>query len=754
MRKFKGICFSLLLNLLAIQLMACVYPVSLEKRVDNADQIAIGTIIQQQAYWDIDTSNIYTVYTVQTEAYLKGRSPYYYFDIILPGGIIEQDAQIMTPDASLRLNASYVFLLENIPTDKQVVLNTPNNFSNPVYRPYAYVQGSLEQINGFYKDYFGAKPISPATILAYIKNRTGFVPTRPDGRQLMGLSNPNPTITPSGFSRRKAISFKDGLGNAATTFHAGRIEDANDLIIEGSGFGTTPGTVKFTRSDDGGQSLINAYVEETDLISWTDTAIRLKIPQTAGTGVVEVYDNENTLVGSQEIFIEWSIKPIFSNYKNFVVDTRQFINFIDRNDLGGYTLTYNSTSGMSTNFAAKTAFERAVAKWHCATGVHWTVDSQSTREEVDADDISVIIFQEDMPVGVVAMTSSRYKASGSTKCDLEKTTWYLREFDMQFAHPDNMIDGLSWNYTDNPPAFNEFDFETIALHELGHAHGLGHINKPNSTMYFSIENGLNKRTLQKEEIAGGLYQMEQSLDDNCISSKQPMHRHDDFCGIQSAAFVQTSIKVYIEGYYEPANNLMRTALTEKELLPLAQPFNRTPFNYLGTEQITTLDPDIVDWLLLGIRDAVDYQQVLCNKAVLLKSDGTVVDVTGNTIITFDCVPPENYHLSVTHHNHLSIVTNGPIAMTADGTTYDFTTSSAAALGDNQLKVVEDVFVMHSGDFDCNGVINNEDYNIWKLNGAVLNIYSPADADGNGIINSLDYNLWKLNRSKIGMLEQH
>jgi len=325
---------------------------------------------------------------------------------------------------------------------------------------------------------------------------------------------------------------------------------------------------------------------------------------------------------------------------------------------------------------------------------------------------------------------------------------------MQFAHPDNMIEGLSWNFTDNPPAFNEFDFETIALHELGHAHGLGHINESNSTMYFSIENGANKRTLQQEEIAGGLYQMEQSLDDNCISSKQPMHRHSGFCGIQSTASAQASLKVYIEGYFEADNNVMRTDLAEKELIPLAQPFNKEPFNYPGTEQVTSVDSDIVDWLLLGVRDATDFQQILCSKAVLLKSDGTVVDTEGNPIINFDCVPPESYHLSVTHHNHLSVVTNGPIPMDGETTTYDFTTTGSAALGDSQLKAINSTFVMHSGDFDCNGVINNEDYNIWKLNGAVLNIYSPADADGNGIINSLDYNLWKLNRSKIGMLNQH
>jgi len=400
MRTFKGIFFSLLLNLLAIQVLACVYPIPLEERVENADQIALGTIINQASFWD----------------------------------------------------SSYVFLLEDIPNDKQVVLNAPNNFANPIYRPYAYVQGSLEQINGFYKDYFGAKPISKTTIIEYIKDKTGFVPTKPDGRHLFtGLSNPTPYIIPPRSQRRRTITFKDGLGNAATTFYAGCSEVEHELIIEGSGFGNG--------------------------------------------GLVEVYDSANNLVGSQEIVIDWSIKPIFSDYRSYEKNTRQFINFIDRNELGGYNISYNSTSGMSSNSAAKAAFERATAKWLCATGVHWTIDEQSTPEEVNADDLSVIMFLQDMPVGVVAMTASRYKASGNTRCSFENTTWYLREFDMQFAHPDNMLEGLSWNYSDNPPAFNEFDFETIALHELGHAHGLGHINSPNSTMYFSIENGANKRTI-------------------------------------------------------------------------------------------------------------------------------------------------------------------------------------------------------------------------------------------------------------------
>jgi len=85
------------------------------------------------------------------------------------------------------------------------------------------------------------------------------------------------------------------------------------------------------------------------------------------------------------------------------------------------------------------------------------------------------------------------------------TTWFLKEFDMQFVHPNNMIAGITWNYSTALPEITEFDFETIALHELGHAHGLGHINDSESSMYFSIENGASKRGIQSKELDGALY---------------------------------------------------------------------------------------------------------------------------------------------------------------------------------------------------------------------------------------------------------
>jgi len=81
--------------------------------------------------------------------------------------------------------------------------------------------------------------------------------------------------------------------------------------------------------------------------------------------------------------------------------------------------------------------------------------------------------------------------------------------------------------------------------------------------------------------------------------------------------------------------------------------------------------------------------------------------------------------------------------------YDFTNNINAAIGIEQMVLQGGKYMMYSGDYDCNGIINNIDFNNWKTNGATLNQYLNVDGDGNGIINNLDYNLWTRNRSKIG-----
>ena len=65
--------------------------------------------------------------------------------------------------------------------------------------------------------------------------------------------------------------------------------------------------------------------------------------------------------------------------------------------------------------------------------------------------------------------------------------WYVDEMDLVFNS------SMNWNFTENTPAVNEIDFESVALHELGHAHLLGHVNDINDVMHFSLGPGQQNR---------------------------------------------------------------------------------------------------------------------------------------------------------------------------------------------------------------------------------------------------------------------
>ncbi|MEM7040043.1 MAG: matrixin family metalloprotease, partial [Bacteroidota bacterium] len=96
------------------------------------------------------------------------------------------------------------------------------------------------------------------------------------------------------------------------------------------------------------------------------------------------------------------------------------------------------------------------------------------------------------------------------------TVWWADEIDMQFR-TDPPAGCCSWNFGPGASAFLEFDFETVALHELGHAHGLGHVIDPGAVMHFAVANGSDARFLSGNDIAGGLQKMILSTSPICFN---------------------------------------------------------------------------------------------------------------------------------------------------------------------------------------------------------------------------------------------
>jgi len=216
------------------------------------------------------------------------------------------------------------------------------------------------------------------------------------------------------------------------------------------------------------------------------------------------------------------------------------------------------------------------------------------------------------------------------------------------------------------------------------------------------------------------------------------------CGTEG---IKVQGRVMLEGFYDTYTNQMHQNLLQNNLVSSNNPYVHAPWNYKGVIAVASIPNNAVDWILVMSRDADG--KILGQSVGFLSNTGVLMDLKGN-----EGIPLPNgsgNYISVHHRGHMAVMSAS--AYNA-GTTYDFTSNTRQVMGNGQLKLVGKSYALHAGDFDANGVINNQDYNQWVSKSSLINQYLSADGDGNGVINNKDYNLWISNRSKIGHMPLH
>jgi hypothetical protein len=198
---------------------------------------------------------------------------------------------------------------------------------------------------------------------------------------------------------------------------------------------------------------------------------------------------------------------------------------------------------------------------------------------------------------------------------------------------------------------------------------------------------------------------------------------------------------------------MNKTLNTSSLLPLAQPFNAAPWNYSGTETLSVVPADAVDWVLVELRQATSpdlatSSTILAKRAAILKSNGTVVDLDGANPVLFEnssITEGNNLYIVVRHRNHLAIMSATGAILNSGVYSYDFTTGLSQAYGGGSgYKQVGAKFAMVSGDVDVDGNIFVSDFNTWAVGFGVMNGYLKADIDMDGSTFVSDYNKWAIN----------
>jgi hypothetical protein len=225
-----------------------------------------------------------------------------------------------------------------------------------------------------------------------------------------------------------------------------------------------------------------------------------------------------------------------------------------------------------------------------------------------------------------------------------------------------------------------------------------------------------------------------------------------------------NLKVFLEGAFNTATNLMATDLLTSNLIPLEQPFNpplpyygnNTPkWFYNGPGTASSLPADAVDWVLVELRDALSAESATSATSIakepgLLLSDGTVVSPNGVSLLGFNVVINDFLFVVVWSRNHLGIMSSSGFINPSGMVSYDFTTGAGQVYGTNGSKELSTgLWGMFSGDVNADGTINDADKTPagWNTEAGETG-YFGSDMNMNSTTDNVDKNdLWLPNYLK-------
>ncbi|MBK8565651.1 MAG: T9SS type A sorting domain-containing protein [Saprospiraceae bacterium] len=307
------------------------------------------------------------------------------------------------------------------------------------------------------------------------------------------------------------------------------------IKVTGNNFGTPlPGEFKpshmklgFTNAGPTATGADWCFPPERDFISWTDTEIVVRVPSINEDGDVQIYAGTGKLLiwdttegeecfgySPNDLYVPFCATNSALFYSS--TDNRESIpaKMINANGEGGYDIYFGDD--VLEIAGVEQAFGRALNTIRCAIKVNMVVKPKN--EIPNLAEACLVDLDNTLPVGV--FTTSAITNFEPEPCELVLTHTYVPQFDIYFSKYMRLIENdpvitLNW-YTgaDPDPAMDVLpnrDFETHALHELGHASLLRHTNNSGDVMH-SPHEGV-RRELNFNDLDGGFHTVELSATD-------------------------------------------------------------------------------------------------------------------------------------------------------------------------------------------------------------------------------------------------
>ncbi|MCD4697172.1 MAG: hypothetical protein K8S16_13125, partial [Bacteroidales bacterium] len=184
------------------------------------------------------------------------------------------------------------------------------------------------------------------------------------------------------------------------------------------------------------------------------------------------------------------------------------------------------------------------------------------------------------------------------------------------------------------------------------------------------------------------------------------------------------------------------------------------WNYAGTESVTAMpNNDVVDWVLIEIRDAADAPSatgaaMVAQQAGFILEDGSITSLDGSGGLQFGLLVNQNLFAVVWHRNHIGIMSGNPLMQNGNVFSCDFTDSENTVYGGSlgHKEIASGIWGMVGGDGNADGQVNNTDKNDVWIPQSGTSGYKAADFDMNGDVNNQDkIEIWIINSGSGGQV---
>lgn len=446
---------------------------SIESIFNESAMVFSGQVADKQSYWNVGRKMIYTVHTVKVSKSFKGDQDQIVY-VVTEGGAVGLQGVAVKPSVKIERESSGFFMVKNanaieldgfVESDKLMVFSSgiKGFFNYDAYEKSVRIQGeSKESLAVFEKD------------LEKLSKKKA--------------ENIDVSLAYSIFSNAALSSSTIFINSLSPqSIVAGNKEV---LTIVGGGFGelssnTGQGKVSFENADDGGNTWIDCL--QTHIVSWSDSEIKVEVPADSGSGKIRIQTSDGKVFESyEEIDIPYSIQTYV--YTNDGPDERREYPIYHRGS--SYQSNDNISNGMynftlNTDFfsttSARESFEYHLAEWVCSTGLNFNILSDTTQLDVaESDNVNVVSFGQTDALGV---TYSYYRI-----CEYTNANGELVGADVSWDEIDIIFnENISWGYENVQP--NEYDFNSVSKHEIGHALGFGHNINTSTLMHYATGTG-------------------------------------------------------------------------------------------------------------------------------------------------------------------------------------------------------------------------------------------------------------------------